>query len=160
MKREISAGCVIYRIAGGNVMVVLIRPKDRDAWALPKGLVEQGEAPEAAAERESREETGLSGRIIEKIDTIKYTYAAKWENPPQRVFKIVTFFLMQCTSGDAGDHDREVEAVEWRPIEDAIAEARYSTEKQILRKARSLLQKLHSDVNSKPGKPADNEKRS
>src|SRR5438093_13223210 len=99
-RREISAGCVVYRMADTRIDVALIQPRDRKAWALPKGLIERGEAPEAAAEREAREETGLSGNILTKIDTIKYSYMAKWEKPPTRVFKIVTFYLLQFTEGD------------------------------------------------------------
>src|SRR5499425_1865076 len=98
-RREISAGCVVYRPTDGGADVALIQPRDRKAWALPKGLIERGEAPEVAARREAREETGLSGNIVTKIDTIKYSYMAKWESPPTRIFKIVTFYLLQFTDG-------------------------------------------------------------
>src|SRR5215471_2150891 len=97
-RREISAGCVVYRTTDGGMEVALIQPHDRKAWALPKGLIEPGEAPEVAAQREAREETGLSGTIITKLDTIKYSYMAKWEKPPVRVFKIVTFYLLRFTA--------------------------------------------------------------
>jgi 8-oxo-dGTP diphosphatase len=138
-RREISAGCVIYRKSPEGAEVVLTRPRDRDAWALPKGLLEHGEAAEQAAEREAQEETGLRGRIVEKIETIKYTYTARWETPPDRVFKIVTFYLMEQTGGDPANHDWEIEKVAWFPIDEAIQKASYKTEKDVLRKARSLL---------------------
>lgn len=138
-RREISAGCVIYRTNEGGAQVVLIRPKGRDSWALPKGLLEKGEPPEAAALREVREETGLEGKILRKVDNIKYTYNATWENPPERVFKIVTFYLMEHTGGDATRHDWEVEEVAWFPIDEAIGKASYKTEKDILRKAKDIL---------------------
>jgi len=140
-RREISAGCVVYRRAEGHTEVALIQPRDRKAWALPKGLIERGEAPEAAAEREAREETGLSGTIITKIDTIKYSYMAKWEKPPTRIFKIVTFYLLRFTDGDPSRHDGEVDRVEWFPIETAISSASYPQEKTIIRKARDLIRK-------------------
>jgi 8-oxo-dGTP pyrophosphatase MutT (NUDIX family) len=138
-RREISAGCVVYRTTEALTEVALIQPKDRKAWALPKGLIERGEAPEAAAQREAREETGLSGNIISKIDTIKYSYMAKWEKPPTRVFKIVTFYLLRYTDGDPSQHDREVDRVEWFPIDTAIANASYPQEKTIIRKAKELI---------------------
>jgi len=130
---------VVYRNREGVTEVALIQPKDRDAWALPKGLIEPGETPENAAQREAREETGLSGTIEGKINTITYSYTAKWENPPARVFKIVTFYLLQFTHGDPMKHDREVERVEWFPIDEAIRQASYKQEKDILRKAKQLL---------------------
>ena len=140
-RREISAGCVVYRTTGGTTEVALIQPRDRTAWALPKGLIERGEAPEIAAQRETREETGLSGIIVAKIDTIKYSYTAKWEEPPTRIFKIVTFYLLRYTEGDPSQHDREVDRAEWFPIEKAISTASYTQEKAIIRKAKELIGK-------------------
>jgi len=140
-RREISAGCVVYRTTDTSTEVALIQPHDRKAWALPKGLIERGEAPEAAAQREAREETGLSGTIVTKIDTIKYSYMAKWENPPTRIFKIVTFYLLKYTNGDPSQHDREVDRVEWFPIDQAINNASYPQEKGVLRKAKEMIAK-------------------
>ena len=138
-RREISAGCVVYRTTEDLTEVALIQPRDRKAWALPKGLIERGEAPEAAAQREAQEETGLSGNIISRIDSIKYSYMAKWEKPPTRVFKIVTFYLLKFTVGDPSQHDAEVDNVEWFPIDDAIVTASYPQEKAIIRKAKGLI---------------------
>lgn len=142
-RREISAGCVVYRKAGNIAEVALIQPRDRKAWSLPKGLVEQGETPEVAAQREVREETGLLGDIVGRIDTIKYAYTARWEDPPVRVFKIVTFYLLHSTGGDLSQHDREVDRVEWFPIDYAIAHATYAQEREILRKAQNLIRLEH-----------------
>jgi 8-oxo-dGTP pyrophosphatase MutT (NUDIX family) len=138
-RREISAGCVVYRRTNDAVEVALIQPHERKAWALPKGLIEPGEPPEQAAQREAREETGLSGTIVAKIDTIKYSYVAKWEKPPIKVFKIVTFYLLQFTDGDPEQHDREVDRVEWFPLEKAISAASYPQEKAVLKKAGELI---------------------
>jgi 8-oxo-dGTP pyrophosphatase MutT (NUDIX family) len=141
-RREISAGCVVYRTTGdtaASAEVALIQPRDRQAWSLPKGLIERGETPELAAQREVREETGLSGEILERIDTIKYSYTARWEDPPTRIFKIVTFYLLRFTGGDLSQHDKEVDRVEWFPLDYAVEHATYSQEREILRKARALI---------------------
>ena len=138
-RREISAGCVVYRRSEGLIEIALIQPHERKAWALPKGLIEPGEPPEQAAQRETREEAGLSGEIVTKIDTIKYSYMAKWEKPATRIFKIVTFYLLKFTDGDPSKHDREVDRVEWFPLDKAISSASYAQEKAILRKAKALI---------------------
>jgi predicted NUDIX family NTP pyrophosphohydrolase len=61
-----SAGILPYRLAGGALDVFLIHPggpfwarKDIGAWSIAKGMVEEGEALEAAARREFTEETGF-----------------------------------------------------------------------------------------------------
>jgi predicted NUDIX family NTP pyrophosphohydrolase len=63
----ITAGVLVYRRAAGRTGVLLGHPggplwarKDLGAWMVPKGLVEAGEDPRAAALREFQEETGLT----------------------------------------------------------------------------------------------------
>jgi predicted NUDIX family NTP pyrophosphohydrolase len=65
--KPISAGIVLYRIRDGALEVFLVHPggpywrnKDAGAWSIPKGLLEHGDDPLAAAKREFREETGSS----------------------------------------------------------------------------------------------------
>jgi len=65
-KKKISAGILLYRRRLGEVEVFLVHPggpfwakKDLGAWSLPKGEIEEGEDPLAAALRELREETGF-----------------------------------------------------------------------------------------------------
>jgi predicted NUDIX family NTP pyrophosphohydrolase len=64
--RKASAGLLLYKREGGAVKVLLAHPggpfwarKDIGAWTLPKGVVEPGETPIAAAIREFTEETGF-----------------------------------------------------------------------------------------------------
>jgi predicted NUDIX family NTP pyrophosphohydrolase len=61
-----SAGVLVFRRAAAGAQVLLghmggpfwARRHER-AWTIPKGLIEAGESPEAAARREFLEETGL-----------------------------------------------------------------------------------------------------
>jgi predicted NUDIX family NTP pyrophosphohydrolase len=62
---EFSAGIILYRKRAVGLEVLLIHPggpfwrnKDAGAWMIPKGGVEEGEAPLAAALREFEEELG------------------------------------------------------------------------------------------------------
>ncbi|HEY0037605.1 MAG TPA: NUDIX domain-containing protein [Longimicrobium sp.] len=61
-----SAGMLLFRRAGDGLEVFLAHPggpfwkgKDAGAWTLPKGEVNEGEAPLEAARREFQEETGI-----------------------------------------------------------------------------------------------------
>ncbi len=61
-----SAGLLLFRRRGAQIEVLLGHPggpffarKDEGSWGVPKGLLEQGEDPLVAAQREFSEETGL-----------------------------------------------------------------------------------------------------
>lgn len=66
MASGISAGILLYRVRGEALEVLLVHPggpfwarKDLGAWSIPKGEIEDGEDPRAAAAREFEEETGF-----------------------------------------------------------------------------------------------------
>jgi predicted NUDIX family NTP pyrophosphohydrolase len=63
-----SAGILMYRRSGDGIEVLLVHPggpfwrkRDLGAWSLPKGELNDGENPEAAARREFEEEIGVEG---------------------------------------------------------------------------------------------------
>lgn len=58
-RRPMSAA-VLIRDAGGRVL--LVEPSYKPGWEIPGGVVENGESPWTTAEREVREEIGLSRR--------------------------------------------------------------------------------------------------
>jgi hypothetical protein len=79
MEREFSAGGVLVRNIRGRLMVAAIRPqgKPQGTWALPKGNLDPGESPAETALREVREETGVEGRLVEKLGDVRYTYTRR-----------------------------------------------------------------------------------
>ena len=104
-------------------------------WALPKGLVGEGEAPADTALREVTEETGVRGRLVEKLGDVRYVYV--WEG--ERVFKIVSFYLVRYSSGRLGDipeeFRHEVAETRWLLLEDAPRLLAYKGEKEMAAKA-------------------------
>jgi 8-oxo-dGTP pyrophosphatase MutT (NUDIX family) len=137
-RSEHSAGGVVTRQRGDGLDVALAARRTRKgdlAWGLPKGLVEEGEAPEQAAIREVQEETGLVAKILEPLGDISYWYV--WED--ERIRKKVTFFLMEATGGDVSVHDHEMEDVRWFPLDEARRRASYPSEREVLTRAAEAL---------------------
>jgi 8-oxo-dGTP pyrophosphatase MutT (NUDIX family) len=137
LKRQISSGGVIFRRQGNDFDVALISVKGGRNWCLPKGLVDRGETPEATAVREVREESGLSGRIIDSLGDITYWYYIQGENAKCR--KTVHFYLMEYVSGSTSEHDFEVDEAAWVPIDAAIERISFKGDREILEKARKRL---------------------
>lgn len=137
LKNQVSSGGVIFRRHNNTVEIAMVAIKGGNVWCLPKGLIDKGEVPEKTALREVSEETGLSGRIIEKLGEITYWYYIKNDNAKCR--KTVHFFLMEYVSGDIADHDCEVDNVSWFIIDDALKQAKYKGERDMIMKARESL---------------------
>lgn len=139
-ERQISSGGVIYRKRGGLVEVALISVRGGKIWGLPKGTAEKGENLARTAHREVREETGLDGKILDNLGHIEYFYTFKEGEETKRYFKIVYFFLMEYTGGNVEDHDHEVDECRWFQIDDAIETLKYKDEKEIVRKAKAIIE--------------------
>lgn len=139
MTREFSAGGVVLRQMRGRWWLAAIEPAGRQAvLALPKGLVDEGERPEQTALREVREETGVEAKLIGKLGDIKYVYTRSWAGG-ERVFKVVSFYLLRYQSGKLGDITPEmrveVARAEWIPLHDAPRRLAYKGEREMAAKA-------------------------
>jgi 8-oxo-dGTP pyrophosphatase MutT (NUDIX family) len=139
MEREFSAGGVLVKRIRGRAMLAAIRPqgKPEGTWALPKGNLDPGERPEETARREVLEETGVEGRLLEKLGDVKYTYTRRGG---VRVFKIVSFYLLQAGRGRLGEIEErmrvEVAEARWLPLDEAPRLLAYGGEREMAAKAR------------------------
>jgi 8-oxo-dGTP pyrophosphatase MutT (NUDIX family) len=142
MAREISSGGVLVRRMRGRWFLAAIRPQGRgEVWALPKGIVDPGESAAATAVREAFEETGLTARLEAKLGDVKYVYTRRGSG--ERVFKVVSFYLLRWRAGRIGElpPGMEVEVAEarWLPLEDAPHLLAYGGERDMARRAVVLL---------------------
>ena len=139
--REFSAGGVLVR--GREVAVIVPTRRAADGarvLALPKGHVDEGESPADTAMREVREETGVEGRLVEKLGDIRYVYTANWEGRKgERIFKVVSFFLLRAGRGRIGEIDEamqiEVAEARWLPLDEAPRRLSYDGERKMAAKA-------------------------
>jgi 8-oxo-dGTP diphosphatase len=134
-RTDTCAGGVVYRRVGQRVEIALAIERDRLRGVrnirLAKGHVEKGETLEAAALREVREEIGLPAEIVAPLGSVKYSFLEK----QTEITKTVHFFLMRLTSEEVHELDGEMQRVYWSPIETAMTELSFDTERRIAERA-------------------------
>ncbi|HHJ64249.1 MAG TPA: NUDIX hydrolase [Aquifex aeolicus] len=128
MRREFSAGGVLFR--DGEVLLV---KNPSGVWTFPKGLVEEGEAPEETAVREVLEETGVRGEIVGYVGEISYWYQMKGE----KIFKRVRYYLMRYLEGSPTP-SYEVLDASFFPVETARKLLKYRGDREIFKKALAM----------------------
>lgn len=111
-----SAGTLLYRQGADGLEVLLVHPSgayNRKApWSIPKGLPDQDEHLEAAARRETFEETGVQAGELISLGSIDYRKSRK---------------RVHCFAGTAPEDAApqpcswEVDQATFVPIETALA---------------------------------------
>lgn len=134
MNKEFSAGGIVFNKEG----LVLLTQNSKGYWQFPKGHLDKDETTKQAALREVKEEGGVEAEIIKKIGVSKYIFSFEKE----KIFKIVTLFMMKYISGDPKDHDFEVTEAKWVDPEAALNMLTFKTDKSLLEKAIELMEVL------------------
>src|SRR5436305_14991402 len=106
-----AAGGIVLR-QGQTPLVAIVRLRKRNEWVLPKGKLDNGETPRAAAEREVNEETGHDVSVHEFLGTLVYDSRGG--------SKVVHFWRMEAGRDPVRELMRDVKAVEWLPLMDAV----------------------------------------
>src|SRR6478736_3389000 len=108
----LAAGGIVLRQAA-TPLVAVVRLRKRNEWVLPKGKLDHGETPRAAAEREVNEETGHDVSVHEFLGTLVYDSRGG--------AKVVHYWRMEAGGEPVRKLMRDVKAVEWLPLGDAVA---------------------------------------
>ncbi|MFY0545108.1 NUDIX hydrolase [Brevibacillus sp. H7] len=114
--KEISAGGVVYQFQDGQLLLLMIEDRYGKV-TLAKGKQEPGETIEETALREVLEETGVGGRLVEKLETVYYEY-----NHPvtgEKVKKEVHYYLVEAYTTEITVQLEEINAVRWCTPEEA-----------------------------------------
>lgn len=107
-----AAGGIVLR-RGAVPLIAIVRQRKRNEWVLPKGKLDDGETPKQAAHREVLEETGHEVAIHEFLGTLVYQSGGR--------SKVVHFWRMEAEGGQVRKLMNDIKAVDWLPLEDAIA---------------------------------------
>jgi ADP-ribose pyrophosphatase YjhB (NUDIX family) len=104
----------VIEAAGGYVtnanqeLLVFFR---RGSWDMPKGKIDPGETPEAAAVREVQEETGLQN--IQLGDFLMHTWHT-YREKDERILKKTWWYKMSTTDSDVVPQTEEdIERIDW-----------------------------------------------
>jgi len=132
---------VLVVIYSPELDVLLLERADRPGyWQSVTGSKDRVDEPlRETAIREVAEETGATGRLVRKLGDVRYTYT--WEG--ERVFKVVSFYLLRYGRGRLGDiqpeHAHEVADVRWLPLDDAPRLLAYGGEREMAERALAAL---------------------
>jgi len=136
VKRETSAGGVVYRVVSGGPVFLLIRDS-YGKWGFPKGHLERRERADTAALREVMEETGLRAvTVIGSVDTIDWKFRFRGS----LIHKRCQFFLMESATSVTKPQNAEgITECKWAPFDEAAKLISYDNARAVLVHANDLL---------------------
>jgi len=112
-----TAGTLLYRYNKDKLEVLLVHPSGnynrKSPWSIPKGLPEKTETLEAAARRETFEETGIQPAALRPMGYVNYTKSSK---------RIHCFFGLAPRNAIPSCTSWEVDRAEFIPFEKAKKE--------------------------------------
>ena len=138
MATKRSAGILLFRRGGEEVEVLLVHPggpfwkrRDDGAWSIPKGEIEPGEEPVAAALRELGEELGPApeldhdllidlGSVRQRAGKVVEAWAAEGDFDPGQL-QSIEFEMEWPPRSDTQATFPEVDRAEWFTPEAARA---------------------------------------
>lgn len=122
------AGGIVMRGSGSGLRVLLVTAtRQPNLWVFPKGHIESGETPEAAAAREVEEEAGVVAMVGEPVGTLEFRNA--------RGMVRAQFYLMKFVSEGP---PRENRRRGWFTVEEARQALVYEDSRLLVLRAAKL----------------------
>ena len=137
----VATDCVVFGFDGKELQILLIErglEPFKGTWAFPGGFMRIQETAEECAQRELREETGLTVHTLKQLGA----FTSVHRDPRERVVSIAFYALVQPSDVIGGDDAKQAK---WFPVDDAPPLA--FDHDYILRKA---LQQLRKDIHFEP----------
>ncbi len=121
-----QAGSIVVRLDGKEPQVLLVTAKRNPRnWIFPKGHIEKGETPEAAALRETQEEAGVVGEVIGPAGVLEYGFLGAKAR--------VEYYLLQFKREAGAPEDGRQRT--WCRLDEALERLSYKNTRKLLRKA-------------------------
>lgn len=119
------AGGVVVRARAGREEFLVVRAlANPEHWVLPKGHIDPGEGPEAAALREVREEAGVEAELSRFLGVSEYLASAERCR--------VGYWRMDWRA----DVPRaELREIAWLPLESAVTRLSFADARELVRRA-------------------------
>ncbi len=131
LKVPTHAGAVTFRKNRDQTRYLIVSSSDGTHWVLPKGHIEPGESPEAAALREVKEEAGVTGEIVDRL------LLQRFEKPEEEV--IVQYFLVRELNSTESPERR---SVRWEHEQTALQLLTFEDARKALQRAATIVSQL------------------
>lgn len=127
-KTERSCGAVLYKLIDGQPYYALVRGA---VFGFPKGHMEGSETETQTAEREVREETGVSVKVDTGFRRDVTYHSPRFKNG----MKDVTFFLAECPPDKTPAAGHEIKVLLMKPFDEAMKILKLDTLREVLKGA-------------------------
>jgi 8-oxo-dGTP pyrophosphatase MutT (NUDIX family) len=122
-KRFERVAAICYRRVDKGIEFLLVRTSDGLRWTFPKGHIEKGESPEKAAEREAKEEAGVTGKVS-PVPIVEYSFPLQSSGQGTKSERVAAFLLEVTEKIDLQEPAREPTWFEPHEAKKKLAEHR------------------------------------
>ena len=132
-----QAGCIPVRLRRGQVQVLLVTSRYTGQWLAPKGTIDPGETPDFTAARETWEEAGVYGHILDFLGYFDY--------PRGPEVGRVEVFALQVTGQTPSWDEQKARNRKWFSLDAALEKVQRAEVLEMLLTLKEALdaQKIH-----------------